>query len=140
MKEEKMAAGVGCIVMLGLVIGLIMFVLGKCSGGDDDSGSRSQDATPLEMAQVMAGEEMRKILREPNSAEYRNVRAHRLNDTFLFCGEVNARNGFGGYTGFQRFVAVPTTIALTEGMPQFAAVEAEFCVPETDAGEARIGW
>lgn len=45
-------------------------------------------------------------LRDPGSARFRNVSRHQLqNGTSVFCGEVNARNGMGGYTGFVRFEA-----------------------------------
>lgn len=44
---------------------------------------------------------VRSKLRDPASARFRNVQwgySH-------VCGEVNSRNGFGGYGGFQRFTA-----------------------------------
>ncbi|MNS23535.1 hypothetical protein D3C72_553530 [compost metagenome] len=45
-------------------------------------------------------------LRDPSSALFRNVRRIRHeNGTTTFCGEVNARNGYGGMAGFQRFEA-----------------------------------
>lgn len=43
-------------------------------------------------------------LRDPTSAQFRNVRRlDPINGTTTFCGEVNARNAFGGYSGFKRF-------------------------------------
>jgi len=39
-------------------------------------------------------------LKDPDSAQFRNVR--RLPDGDI-CGEVNSKNGFGGYVGFQHF-------------------------------------
>lgn len=45
-------------------------------------------------------------LRDPASAQFRNVhRSWSPNGSATFCGEVNATNGFGGYTGFQRFIS-----------------------------------
>lgn len=43
-------------------------------------------------------------LRDPGSAQFRNVRRH-VNSlgTTTFCGEVNSRNVYGGMTGFRRF-------------------------------------
>ena len=43
-------------------------------------------------------------LRDPGSAQFRNVRRH-VNSlgTTTFCGEVNSRNAYGGMTGFRRF-------------------------------------
>lgn len=43
-------------------------------------------------------------LKDPNSAEIRN---HNGN-----CGEVNSKNGFGGYTGFRRFIASSAIVAV----------------------------
>ncbi|MDC5446163.1 hypothetical protein ACT4Y9_18345 [Acinetobacter baumannii] len=37
-------------------------------------------------------------LKDPESAEFRNVKG--------VCGEVNAKNSYGGYTGFKRFIVV----------------------------------
>lgn len=45
-------------------------------------------------------------LRDPGSAQFRNVRRiQHANGTTMFCGEVNARNGYGGMAGFKRFEA-----------------------------------
>lgn len=40
-------------------------------------------------------------LRDPGSAQFRGLR---LKDSNTVCGEVNAKNGFGGYSGWQSFV------------------------------------
>jgi len=48
-------------------------------------------------------------LKDPGSAEFRRVYFNRgANSVPTTCGEVNARNGFGGYIGFQRFVSAGT--------------------------------
>jgi hypothetical protein len=48
-------------------------------------------------------------LREPSSAVFRNVFIGKRpiptpKSKIVVCGEVNARNGFGGMTGFQAFI------------------------------------
>lgn len=43
-------------------------------------------------------------LKDPSSSEIRN---HHGN-----CGEVNSKNGFGGYTGFKRFIASSAIVAI----------------------------
>lgn len=48
-------------------------------------------------------------LREPSSAVFRNVFIGKrpkptTTSKIVVCGEVNARNGFGGMTGFQPFI------------------------------------
>jgi hypothetical protein len=48
-------------------------------------------------------------LKDPESAEFRHVYFNRgVNGVPTTCGQVNARNGFGGYSGFQRFVSAGT--------------------------------
>lgn len=45
-------------------------------------------------------------MRDPGPVRFRNSRFHIFRDqTPMVCGEVNARNGFGGATGYQRFIA-----------------------------------
>lgn len=44
-------------------------------------------------------------LRQPTSAQFRNVYRRRTSTGQIFCGEINSRNGLGGMTGFVRFQA-----------------------------------
>ncbi len=49
---------------------------------------------------------VRRQLKDPSSAKFGNVAFHAYRgNTPVVCGEVNSRNGFGGYTGNQRFIA-----------------------------------
>lgn len=41
-------------------------------------------------------------LRDPLSAQFRNVRKSERHD-FVICGEMNAKNAYGGYVGFRKF-------------------------------------
>lgn len=41
-------------------------------------------------------------LNDPLSAQFRNVRKSDRHD-FVVCGEMNAKNRYGGYVGFQKF-------------------------------------
>ncbi|WP_298698177.1 hypothetical protein [uncultured Brevundimonas sp.] len=44
-------------------------------------------------------------LRDPTSAQFRNVRVvDQVNGSRAFCGEVNGKNAYGGYVGFEPFV------------------------------------
>ncbi|WP_299177831.1 hypothetical protein [uncultured Brevundimonas sp.] len=72
---------------------------------------------------------MSSTLRDPASATYRNVRLMSMPGTSgaLFCGEVNARNGFGGYTGYRRFIVVPGVQAWTDEMDGFSTTWADVC-------------
>lgn len=55
-------------------------------------------------------------LKDPESADFRDVHFYSGGGVPVACGEVNAKNGFGGFTGFERFVAAGTVIAVTESM------------------------
>jgi hypothetical protein len=47
------------------------------------------------------------LLRDPGSANFRDVQDYILQygDVHIACGLVNAKNGFGGYVGFKRFIS-----------------------------------
>jgi len=55
-------------------------------------------------------------LKEPNSAEFRNVSFNKSNLQGkiipVVCGEINGRNSYGGYSGFQRFVSTGKTMTI----------------------------
>jgi hypothetical protein len=74
-----------------------------------------------------AQEAVKATLYRPDSAQFRAMSVHRVtsNDPGTYCGEVNAQNGFGLYTGFQPFSAsrrtgqwvatiIPTTLPAKE--------------------------
>ena len=53
-------------------------------------------------------------LRDPDSAQFRNVEFHSSGGVPVACGEVNANNGFGGKAGYERFIAAGTSLAVLE--------------------------
>lgn len=57
--------------------------------------------------QVAAERQVRALLRDPASAEFRHSAPGR-------CGSVNASNGLGGMAGYQRFLITPTGPVLEE--------------------------
>jgi hypothetical protein len=77
---------------------------------------------------------VRARLRNPSSAEFRNVELYRPfpgQDNPVVCGEVNSENGFGGMSGFQGFIGSGTAVGpfLEEQMAprEFNSSRAEFC-------------
>lgn len=50
---------------------------------------------------------VRERLKDPESANFRNLNIHKgrspVENTYYVCGEVNSKNGFGGYAGFAPF-------------------------------------
>ena len=59
---------------------------------------------------------VKKQLKDPDSAQFRNTYVSRKMGVPLVCGEVNSNNSFGGKRGYQRFAAAGDLIALEEQM------------------------
>lgn len=58
--------------------------------------------------EAVARDKVRERLRDAASADFRNVRVYlgRSDQERAVCGEVNARNGFGGQAGYQGFLVL----------------------------------
>lgn len=120
-KERKVARNsqIGCAVV---VIALIIAVA-NCSSDAPPSQTASPtsnvqedtseagDESPFDDTRkqslwiVMSRDAIRSRLRDPESAEFRNLRFYSGGSVPVVCGEVNAKNAFGGYTGYERFIA-----------------------------------
>lgn len=79
------------VFMNKFVLGLIFLGLVGCSESPEKKA-----ASEKSMLEVKAQEVVKESLKDPESAEFRNMNG--------VCGEVNAKNSFGGYTGFKKFV------------------------------------
>lgn len=87
--------------------------LGGCNAGLDNSENESEpDRMAIELSLVR--EKVAEGLKDPSSAQFRNVRRIPLGGLARgdpwgtpghYCGEVNGKNSFGAYSGFQRFHA-----------------------------------
>lgn len=54
---------------------------------------------------VIARKAVEAKLRDPESAQYRNEHLGSFKGVPVICGEVNAKNGFGGMSGYERFIS-----------------------------------
>ncbi len=136
--QANKAAGIGCLVVVGL-IALVATCSSLTSGGNkpdsaDGSAEAPNDEKPSELEmmsrfQVAAKDAMTNSLKDPGSAKYRDVTGHKVeaSGAYVFCGQVNSKNGFGGYTGFQRFVAGPGIAVTEDVVDDFHTVWNEFC-------------
>lgn len=61
-------------------------------------------------------EGVRQRLKDPYSAKFRGSSMYTGGPARVVCGEVNAKNSFGGYTGFEGFVAAGDVIVLASDM------------------------
>lgn len=72
---------------------------------------------------------MKASARDPGSIRFRDVFTVNLGDDserlILVCGQVTGRNGFGGYTGFDRFVATSERDVKIAGMAGFESFYAD---------------
>jgi len=71
---------------------------------DSNSGDNSQGVKEASYI-VVHQDRIKARMKDPESARFRNVFVSHSLGGPLVCGEVNAKNSFGGYTGFQRFVS-----------------------------------
>lgn len=67
-----------------------------------------------ELWSIHMQDRVREQLKDPDSAVFRNARTYHGGGAPVVCGEVNSRNSFGGMSGYQRFVAAGSVIALDE--------------------------
>jgi len=71
------------------------------------SGYRDTVRSPAEREQLWimeAQDSVRSRLKDAASAEFRSVAIRQYKGAPLVCGEVNAKNSFGGYGGYQKFI------------------------------------
>lgn len=82
---------------LQFTLAAVALSLGACSSGDSGVQYITEDA-------------VRSMLKDPNSAQFDGVYTRQgagsaadTVETYV-CGRVNAKNSFGGYTGYKRFI------------------------------------
>lgn len=71
------------------------------------SGCSSKEDKGIETAKKVVMQR----LKDPDSAKFQNIRVINSDtidkqSSFLICGEVNAKNSMGGYTGFTNFMTM----------------------------------
>lgn len=114
-----MKAWMGAIALAGLT-GFI--------GGCDTGPAESEKLIALAKADVA------KEFKDPDSVNFRNMQVEKnppTNGVIYVCGEINAKNGFGAYVGYERFYS------RLEG--QGASVRAKYSVLQETAKE-RGNW
>jgi hypothetical protein len=102
------------------------------TGGQDltiDSASSEQEQQRMLWVE-QAKESVRAQLKDADSAEFRGVAVREYKGAPLVCGEVNAKNSFGGYGGYQQFVfagSMGTFLAEHMQPGEMTKVWSEFC-------------
>lgn len=97
--------------MKGFAIGALVgvaFLLGACVSSDGNIlETKRLSLSSSQVASVHKG--VKVSLKDPMSAQFENIKAVRVRydsgvSRDVVCGLVNAKNGFGGYVGFQAFI------------------------------------
>ena len=71
---------------------------------------------------------LRARLKDGESAQFRNLYVSKSGGSPIVCGEVNAKNGFGAYGGFERwFGAEPVGVFVESDVEGFGQVWAKYC-------------
>lgn len=79
----------------------------------------------------LSKENVKGKMKNPTDVMFRNVFFHRNNKENIpvVCGEVNGRNSFNAYTGYQKFIAAGNTLAfLEEEVDGFNSVWNDYCL------------
>lgn len=97
-----------------VVVVMIVAMITAFDGKKEKKVDRAQDdeLTNIKLQRI-AKESVLANLKDPNSAQFRNQKG--------FCGEVNAKNSFGGYAGFVRFIAAKKDLVFMENDPALAS-------------------
>lgn len=74
-----------------------MFALASCG---------KSETTPKQQLVAEAHQAVLEKLKDPQSATFKENDLEILPDQGVVCGKVNAKNGFGGYTGHQEYVYI----------------------------------
>jgi len=107
--------------LIFFVICVAAIAVFKSCRSSDKVAEKKLDGRDLEYA---AQDAVRRALKDPESAAFRNVRF----TGNAVCGEVNSKNGFGGMSGYQRFInAGPSTTIFEEQNPDFAQAWNKLC-------------
>ncbi len=83
------------------------------------SNAYADDSALLKRAKAAVKEQ----LNDADSAKFRNLKVRNGDKGKIVCGEVNAKNRFGGYVGFQHFIAIGNSAAVFDREGDEAAIE-----------------
>lgn len=100
----KLSDSIAPIAVVIAALGVGYYVLSG-EGAEATAAQRTQaSSSPQSSAELaelrlqrLAREEVGRLIKDPSSAEFKSQNGS--------CGEVNSKNAFGAYTGFQRFIA-----------------------------------
>lgn len=139
--------GIGCWAILCVMVLGLYFAISQCRSSSPaptqstvSAASQSNEFNEAAMivASVDAKKAVERLLRDPDSAEFRDVVGHEVTaDHFVFCGAVNAKNGFGGYQGYRAFITLSSDEAyIDDGKKEFRDMWEYVCTEKSRAHQA----
>ena len=105
--------------------------LGGCSGEPKEVVSAGELSPIKQQSWIRVGKDsVRAKLKDGDSAKFQNVFFNQGKDGVpVSCGQVNSKNGFGAYGGYQRYIATnhADLTFLEEQVSDFQIVWDRFC-------------
>ena len=127
-KVQKSSSGCASGCLMIVIILAVLSVLGHFLNPSSSGVAKARTSYPTVRKETDSGitgkelvwirrqkQNIKSTLRDPDSATFRNVIISRVIGPPVVLGEVNSKNGFGGSTGFQRFM-VAEHIQAIEGI------------------------
>ncbi|MBV5305544.1 MAG: hypothetical protein J0652_02500 [Desulfobulbaceae bacterium] len=118
-KKESDSRAIGWSIIIIIVV--IVFSVAKINLGKEKKPyvHRQVDAAAEQRIKdenwkYFTQEEITKRLRDAKSAQFSGVFVSRNSGAPVVCGMVNAKNGFGGYVGFERFIGSGNILGILE--------------------------
>ena len=118
-------------IVKNFLIGFVVMIAGSMSAFAGASEAYDSTTDAKKIAWMDRGKAaVREKVKDPDSAVFRQVFFQAGKDGIpMTCGEVNARNGFGGLAGFQRFISAGRSelTFLEEQVEDFDVIWDRFC-------------
>lgn len=127
--SEASAGNTGVYVFLFLAISILLLILGGYVIFASSPNTESKDERDNIARIRIAKENIQKVLVDPQSAEFNHVYVKKdKSGKKIICGYVNAKNRFGGYTGYEKFISFGGVVALqSQNINDFGATWDEYC-------------
>lgn len=117
--SAAVSAFVGAIIagVLVTIVGVPLILVSMCSTKLPSNDASQSGGVPFEIqAAVAVGQtRLESSLKDAPSARFQDRFVSRAGKRLVYCGEVNARNSFGGYNGFRRFIVGPNDPVIVDG-------------------------
>ena len=98
------------LLLVAVPVGVVILIIGLIGSSVSKHESKPSFGTDID-AKAVARFFVEKELKDPDSAQYQDTHVYEMMligdkvKMYTVCGKINAKNGFGGYTGFHDFVA-----------------------------------